>query len=86
MAKANLKRKRGKGPLALSTKAKRIYEAKAKGTKPGTGERFKAMVEALKMKGAKSPEALAAWVGRRKYGKQFQKMAVAGRKRAKGGK
>lgn len=62
MARVNLKRKRGKGPLAPSTKAKRIYEAKAKGTKPGTGERFEAMVEALEAKGARNPRALASWI------------------------
>jgi len=83
VARVNLKRKRGKGPLAPSTKAKRIYEAKAKGTKPGTGARFEAMVEALKARGdVRNPEALAAWRGRQKYGKKrFQQMAAAGRRK-----
>lgn len=82
MARVSMQRKRGKGPLAPSTKAKRIYEAKAKGTKPGTGKRFEAMVEALEAKGAKNPRALAAWIGRKKFGKKrFQQMAAAGRKK-----
>ena len=45
--------------------------------KLGSGKRFKALV-----KGGKSP-ALAAYIGRKKYGKaKFQKMAAAGRRRA----
>ncbi len=45
--------------------------------KPGSGGRFKTLVK----KGA-SP-ALAAYIGRKKYGNQkMQKMAAAGRKRA----
>ena len=32
-----------------------------------------------KRKGIKSPKALAAWIGRRKYSKKFQAMAVAGK-------
>ena len=49
----------------------------------GTGERFQRLVTKLKAKGAKNPKALAAWIGRRKYGaKRFQKLAAAGRKQA----
>jgi hypothetical protein len=48
-----------------------------KSMRPGGGGRFAAMVR----KGI-SP-ALAAWIGRRKYGKKrFQQMAAAGRRRA----
>lgn len=48
----------------------------------GTGERFKRLVAQLKKRGAVNPEALAAWIGRKKYGKErFQKLALAGRKR-----
>lgn len=58
-----------------------MYRQKIKGTRPGTGERFKAMVEILRRKGARDPKALAAWIGRKKYGqKQMTKWAVAGRK------
>lgn len=39
-------------------------------------EGFEKLTGELKSKGAKSPEALAAWIGRKKYGKKkFQKMA-----------
>jgi hypothetical protein len=40
----------------------------------GSGGRFKALA---KKKGKK----LAAWIGRKKYGKKMNKMAAAGRKR-----
>lgn len=70
--------------LAKSTRLAKEYKAKTKGTKPGTGARFKAMTATLKKKGAKSPKALAAWIGRRKYGaKRMAKMAVGGRKRGR---
>mgnify|MGYP001193189012 CR=1 FL=1 len=47
----------------------------------GSGERFKQLTEQLKRKGVKDPEALAAYIGRKKYGKQrFQKLAQKGRK------
>ncbi len=69
--------------LARSTVAKKIYEREAKGAPVGTGQRFRALVKALSYKGVKNPEALAAWIGRKKYGKKkFQQMAAAGRKRA----
>lgn len=56
-----------------------------KRTKPGGGKRFKSLKGKLaKKKGVKTPGALAAWVGRRKYGKKkFQKMAAAGKKKRK---
>lgn len=47
----------------------------------GTGERFAALASALAKKGVKNPKALAAWIGRKKYGnKKFQSMAVKGKK------
>lgn len=40
--------------------------------------------KALASKGAKNPEALAAWIGRKKYGKEkFQAAAAAGKKLGK---
>lgn len=44
----------------------------AKEKKPplGSGERFKQLTKELKQKGAETPEALAAWIGRKKYGKE----------------
>ena len=51
--------------------------------KLGSGERFRQLVEKLKKKGVKDPEALAAFVGRKKLGqKRFQKLAIAGLRRA----
>ena len=56
------------------------------GKKPklGTGKRFAALTKAIsKRKGVTDPEAVAAAIGRRKFGEaKFQKLAVAGRKRA----
>ena len=50
--------------------------------KLGTGKRFKALTTKLSKKGAKNPKALAAWIGRKKYGKKkMTKMATKGRKR-----
>jgi hypothetical protein len=48
--------------------------------KLGGGTRFKRLSKALAARGAKSPGALSAWIGRKKYGKaRFQKMAAKGR-------
>ena len=51
--------------------------------KLGTGARFKALKKKLAKKGATNPGALAAWIGRRKYGtKKMASMSAAGRKKA----
>lgn len=53
--------------------------------KLGTGARFESLTEKLGAKGAKNPRALAAWIGRKKFGKKrFQQLAAKGRKRKKG--
>ncbi len=50
--------------------------------KLGTGKRFKNLSSKLKKKGAKNPKALAAWIGRKKYGKKkMSAMAAKGKKR-----
>ena len=50
--------------------------------KLGSGARFKALTGKLKKKGAKNPKALAAWIGRKKYGKKkMAKMSATGRKK-----
>ena len=57
----------------------------AKGSKApvGSGKRFAALKSKLSRRGVKNPGALAAFIGRRKYGKAgFGKLAAAGRKRA----
>ena len=53
-----------------------------KSMKPGGGGRFAKMKVKLKGK-VKNPGAVAAKIGRKKYGKKkFQSMAAKGRKRA----
>jgi hypothetical protein len=48
--------------------------------KVGGGGRFKKLVAELSKKGAEDPKALAAAIGRRKYGKKrFQEMAAKGK-------
>lgn len=50
--------------------------------KLGTGARFKALKNKLAKKGAANPSALAASIGRKKYGaKKMAKMSAAGRKK-----
>ena len=59
----------------------------AKSMKPGGGGRFEKLSGELKRKGVKDPDALAASIGRKKYGKaKFQKMAAKGRSSSKKGK
>jgi len=83
--RTSLKRKRGKGPLALSTRLGRQHARVMARTKLGSGERFRSLKAKLARKpGVKTPGALAAWIGRKVYGKRrFQKMAAAGRRRAR---
>ena len=51
--------------------------------KLGSGQRFAKLEGELKKKGIKNPAALAASIGRKKYGNaKMNKMAQAGRKRA----
>ena len=53
--------------------------------KLGSGKRFKRLTKKLKKKGAKKPKALAAWIGRKKFGKKkFQKLSAKGRKKRRG--
>jgi len=55
---------------------------KKKKPKLGTGKRFKNLSSTLKKKGAKNPKALAAWIGRKKFGKKkMSAMAAKGKKR-----
>jgi hypothetical protein len=50
----------------------------------GDGSAFRKLVKKLRKRGnVSNPKALAAYIGRKKYGKaKFQKMAAVGRKRA----
>ena len=52
-----------------------------KSMKPGGGGRFKKLKGKLARKGAKDPGALAASIGRKKYGdERFEEMAKHGKK------
>lgn len=51
--------------------------------KLGSGARFAALKSELARRGATNPGALAAFIGRRKYGaKRFAKLSAKGRKQA----
>ena len=48
----------------------------------GSGKRFKQPDSKLKKRGARDPKALAAYIGRKKYGaKKFAAMAAKGKRR-----
>jgi|TARA_E500000178_G_C16531591_1_gene534688 hypothetical protein len=54
----------------------------AKKAKLGTGTRFKKLTAKLKKQGVKNPKALAAAIGRKKYGKKkFQQLAARGKRK-----
>ena len=56
----------------------------ARKPKLGSGARFKAVEKSAAKSGARDPAAVAAAVGRKKYGKaKFQKLAAKGRARKK---
>jgi hypothetical protein len=57
-ARGGLRRAKEKGGTGMSK------------AKLGTGTRFKNLTEELKKKGVENPEALAAAIGRKKYGEQ----------------
>ena len=58
--------------------------ASKKKPKLGTGERFAKLKSSLAKKGAENPGALAAYIGREKYGKQkFQELSSTGKKSKK---
>ena len=62
---------------------------KSKGGKPklGSGARFAAVKRSVAASGAKDPGAVAAAIGRKKYGaKKMAAMAAAGKRRAGRGK
>lgn len=55
----------------------------ARKPRAGSGKRFKSLSRKLKRKGVRNPNALAASIGRKKFGKKkFAKMSSQGRKRA----
>jgi hypothetical protein len=57
--------------------------AKAKAKKKGTHIGFKRLSNQLKRKGVRNPDAVAASIGRKKYGKAgMAKKSAAGRRKA----
>jgi len=55
----------------------------AKKQKLGSGKRFASLTRKLSKKGASNPGALAAYIGRKKYGaKKMASLTAKGRKRA----
>jgi len=78
-------------PQAANNMMSRMMMKKggAKSMEPGGGGRFAKMVKSLKKEGksADSAKAIAASIGRKKYGKsKFQAMAAAGKKKMGGAK
>ncbi len=68
-------------PSARS-KARENYKQAVKNSPPGGGGRFKAVEEEAAAGGARNPAAVAAYVGRKKYGKKkFAEMGQKGRKK-----
>ena len=62
--------------------ARTHYENVKKTSKPGSGKRFAAVEAAAKAGGASNPAAVAAAIGRKKYGKKkMAKMSAKGRKK-----
>lgn len=75
-------KKKVKSTLAERRAARENYKKVAAKSKPGEGSRFKAVEKSAKLGGAKNPGAVAAFIGRKKYGKKrFQQMAAAGKKK-----
>lgn len=67
----------------LAAAAEKAYEKVKARSKLGEGKRFRALSKALAAKGAKDPDALAAWIGRKKLGrKRMAGLAAAGRKKS----
>lgn len=55
-----------------------------KSAKLGSGDRFKALTKELSGKGVKDPAALAASIGRKKYGStKMAQMSAIGKRQAK---
>ena len=72
-----------KSTLAQRRSARGGYQ-RAKKKPLGEGSRFQAIAKSAKLGGAKKPEAVAAFVGRKKYGpKKMARLAAQGRKKAR---
>jgi hypothetical protein len=71
--------------LAKRRQTRQNYQQAKKTSAPGTGGRFKALAKSIRAGGkVRNPEAVAAWIGRKKYGaKQMAKWSAGGRKRGR---
>lgn len=73
-----------KASLKVRRKTRKAAAKATKTAKLGTGKRFAAVEASAKASGARDPGAVAAAIGRKKFGaKKMGKMAAAGRKRDK---
>jgi hypothetical protein len=71
-----------KASLAKRRATRKTQRRVQKTARLGGGARFRAVAAAAKAGGARNPNAVAAMVGRKKYGrKRMAKMAAAGRKK-----
>lgn len=76
-------RKGVNGGLAARRSARQEYQ-RAKKKPLGEGSRFAAVEKSAKLGGARNPAAVAAAIGRKKYGqKRMTQLAVAGRKKSR---
>jgi hypothetical protein len=74
---------------STSTRRRRSTRSRSRGRRStyagapaGSGKNFAALKSDLAKRGAKNPGALAAWIGRNKYGKSgFAKLSSRGRRR-----
>lgn len=72
----------GKKASPAARKAARKQYEQAKKSPLGSGKRFAAVAASAKAGGAEDPEAVAAAIGRKKYGaKKMAAMAAKGRKK-----
>lgn len=66
--------------LSLANCQTKMMTMKSK-PKLGSGTRFKQLTSKLAKRGVKNPKALAAYIGRKKYGKKkFQQLAAKGKR------
>jgi hypothetical protein len=68
--------------MATKRRSRSRSRPRASKAKLGSGQRFKTLKGQLARRGARNPGALAAYIGRKKYGKaRFAKLSAGGRKR-----
>ena len=68
--------------LATRRRTRKAATRATRTAKLGSGKRFAAVKAAARASGARNPGAVAAAIGRKKYGaKKMARMAAAGRKR-----